>query len=141
MRLTKYRKKISGPLLDRIDLTIPVPRVETEKLMGVQEGETSVIVQKRVETARALQLARLQSSGLSCNAELSPTLLRTFCGLDASGEAILRSAADRLRLSARSFSRLLKVARTVADLADSDRILPEHISEALSYRPSPFIGE
>jgi magnesium chelatase family protein len=129
-QVTRYRSKISGPLLDRIDIQIEVPAVPQDDLVNKADGEASNEIQARVEIARQRQLARQEKA----NAQLSVTEIDTFCAPDTQGEALLRLALTRLDLSARAYHRVLKVARTIADLADSKNILVQHIAEAVQYR-------
>jgi magnesium chelatase family protein len=129
-QITRYRSKISGPLLDRIDIQIEVPAVPQDDLVNKADGEASNEIQARVEIARQLALARQEKA----NAQLSVTEIDTFCAPDTQGEALLRLALTRLDLSARAYHRVLKVARTIADLADSRNILTQHIAEAVQYR-------
>ena len=117
-------------MLDRIDIQIAVPAVPQDDLLNKAEGEASVDVQARVEIARQLQLARQEKP----NAQLSVTEIDELCAPDALGETLLRQALTRLDLSARAYHRILKVARTIADLADSKNILTQHIAEAMQYR-------
>jgi magnesium chelatase family protein len=153
--VTKYQKRISGPLLDRIDIHIEVPRVEYEKLSDQRLGEPSSVIQKRVEAARQIQRERfhvgekhvpeegetaenrneVNSSPITCNADMRPAEVRQFCELDEVSRALIRSAMSQLQLSARAYHRILKLARTIADLAGSEEILPSHLAEALQYRP------
>ncbi len=140
--VTKYQKRISGPLLDRIDIHIEVPRVEYEKLSDARLGESSAVVRQRVETARQRQRQRFaemnadgQGSGLACNADMHPAEMRQFCALDDAGRSLMRTAMSQLQLSARAYHRILKLARTIADLAGSETIAPTHLAEALQYRP------
>ncbi|HBP00522.1 MAG: Mg chelatase, subunit ChlI [Candidatus Uhrbacteria bacterium GW2011_GWF2_41_16] len=132
----QYRKKISGPLLDRLDLSISVPRVETEKLTKRTLGESSETVRKRVEIARTRQINRFKNIGIFSNAEMNSRLLHEFGTIDEAGEKIMRIATERLHLSARGYTRIIKMARTIADLKEEDHILPSHLSEALTYRHS-----
>lgn len=133
-RIIAYKKKISGPLLDRMDLTIGVPRVDIDKLTGNATGELSAAVRARVQEARNRQLSRFHGSTIVANAEMTTRMVREFCDLDAEGRAIMRLAIDRLNLSARGYTRMLKISRTIADLSASERILPVHLSEALTFR-------
>jgi magnesium chelatase family protein len=133
--ITRYHKRISGPLLDRIDIHLEVPRVAYEKLSDQRQGEASQVVQQRVEAARQRQRARLHESGLASNAEMQPAQVRTFCRLDTAGRNLMRTAMDQLQLTARGYHRVLKVARTIADLAGAKRIEANHLAEALQYRP------
>jgi magnesium chelatase family protein len=134
--ITRYQKRISGPLLDRIDIHIEVPRVAYDKLSDTRLGERSAAVQARVEAARASHRTRLAESGLASNAELRPAQVRAHCELDQVGRGILRSAMHQYQLSARAYHRVLKLARTIADLGECEGIEPGHLAEALQYRPS-----
>ena len=133
--VTKYQKRISGPLLDRIDIHIHVPRVEYEKLSDARMGEPSSVVRARVEAARQRQRARFTGSDMTCNADMRPAEVRQFCALDDSGRALMKTAMNQLQLSARAYHRVLKLARTIADLAGSEVIQTSHLAEALQYRP------
>ena len=133
--ITRYQKRISGPLMDRIDLHVEVPRVEYEKLTALQQGERSDQVRARVEAARARQSARFNGTGLYANADMGPGEVREFCGLDDTGRRLMKSAMAQMGLSARGFHRVLKVSRTIADLARCETIEPPHLAEALQYRP------
>jgi magnesium chelatase family protein len=129
-QVMKYRGKISGPLMDRIDLMIEVPSLSDEELQNRASGENSATVRQRVIAARQRQLERQGKT----NALLSPTEIDAHCAADASGSALLKQAIARLSLSARAYHRVLKVARSIADLANSPQILPTHIAEAIHYR-------
>jgi magnesium chelatase family protein len=131
----RYQKRISGPLLDRIDIHVEVPRVEFDKLADDRMGEPSAQVRERVERARGLQRQRLEGTGLACNADMRPREVRVHCPLDQAGQTLVRQAMHQLQLSARAFHRVLKLGRTIADLAGEESILPAHLAEALQYRP------
>jgi magnesium chelatase family protein len=146
MIVTKYQKRISGPLLDRIDIHIQVPRVDYEKLSDSRFGEASTVVRQRVETARQRQRerfakaeskpgARSISTDITCNADMRPAEVRQFCALDDTGRSLMKTAMNQLQLSARAYHRILKLALTIADLAGADHIQPSHLAEALQYRP------
>jgi len=138
--ITKYQKRISGPLLDRIDIHIEVPRVDYEKLSDQRLGEPSAVIQGRVEAAREHQRMRFEGRDITCNADMRPAEVRQFCALDETGSALIRSAMRQLQLSARAYHRVLKLARTIADLAGSEKIQPQHLAEALQYRPRNLIN-
>ena len=136
--VTKYQKRISGPLLDRIDIYIEVPRVDYEKLSGERRGESSVSIRARVQAARDIQRSRFtdsQSPDLICNADMHLAEIRRFCRLPDEGHRLMRAAMTQLNLSARGYHRILKLARTIADLAGSEEIQSAHLAEALQYRP------
>ncbi len=131
----KYLSKISGPLLDRIDLHIDVPAVRYRDLSSRQTGELSANIRERVRKARAIQDRRFRfQRGLFANADMQPANLREYCRIDTMCESLMRNAITKIGLSARAYDRILKVARTIADLASSESIRPEHISEAIQYR-------
>ena len=122
-------------MLDRIDIHVDVPRVEYEKLSDSRLGEPSSAVQARVEAARQNQRLRFKDHPIDCNADMYPADVRKYCQLDDTGRSLIRSAMNQLHLSARAYHRILKLARTIADLADSVEIQPTHLAEALQYRP------
>jgi magnesium chelatase family protein len=130
----RYRSRISGPLLDRIDLHIEVPAVKYRDLADRADGESSAAIASRVETCRNLQLERFKGTKVHCNAQMPPRFIKKFCEPDAAGHKLLEMVTDRLGLSARSYTRILKVARTIADLDASESIREQHLSEAIQYR-------
>ena len=135
MQIQRYVGKISGPLLDRIDIHIDVPAVKFNELRGKDgpQGDSSDVIRERVVRARNVQLERFAGECFS-NSAMSPKQIRTFCALDAESEGLLEKAMQRQGLSARAHDRILKVSRTIADLDGSEHILPNHISEAINYR-------
>ncbi|MCG8376083.1 MAG: YifB family Mg chelatase-like AAA ATPase, partial [Chlorobiales bacterium] len=132
--ITRYRSKISGPLMDRIDIQIPVPSVKYSDIQSPTASESSDEIRKRVVSARARQFRRLSKHGLFSNSELGQKLIKKYCKRTKEAEALLESAFKRLKLSARAYTRILKVALTIADLDNSEIIQPVHISEAIQYR-------
>jgi magnesium chelatase family protein len=141
--VTKYQKRISGPMLDRIDIHIEVPRVDYEKLSGDRLGESSESIRKRVQAARDIQNKRFSSNGSSdivCNADMRIAEIRKYCKLQDEGQNLMRAAMSQLNLSARAYHRILKLARTIADLAGSEEIQSVHLGEALQYRPKLMMG-
>lgn len=141
--ITKYQKRISGPLLDRIDIHIEVPRVEYQKLSDDRLGETSTTIRQRVQAARDIQrhrFSKVDSASIVCNADMRVAEIRQFCKLDEAGESLIRSAMGQMNLSARGYHRVLKLARTIADLAGSENIQSAHLAEALQYRPKLMMG-
>ncbi len=133
-QIIRYQKKISGPLLDRIDLHIEVPRVKFEKLSSNELGEPSSSVRTRVEQARHIQTERFFSLPIQTNSEMGNTELRKFCQLDEPSLILLKTAVTQMHLSARAYNRILKLARTIADLTQVENIRQEHIAEALQFR-------
>lgn len=132
--ILRYQKKISGPLLDRIDLHIEVPRVKFEKLAETKVAESSEEIKKRVEGARKLERQRYKGLKIMANAELPSKLIKNFCQIDEASQEFLKNAVNQMRLSARAYYRLLKIARTIADLGGEEKILLSHVAEALQYR-------
>jgi magnesium chelatase family protein len=151
--VTKYQKRISGPLLDRIDIHIEVPRVDYEKLSGDRVGESSESIRKRVQAARNIQLSRFtnsqsthhqstnsQSTDIVCNADMRVGEIRQFCKVGDEGQRLMRAAMTQLNLSARAYHRILKLARTIGDLAGNEEIQSVHLAEALQYRPKLMLS-
>jgi len=134
-QIINYQKKISGPLIDRIDLHVEVPKVKFDKLSEPAAGEPSAAIRIRVEAARQIQIKRFKALGIFSNSEMSSRVTREFCAVDDATMALLKQAVNQLGLSARSYFRVLKLARTIADLAAEEKILLEHVAEALQYRP------
>ncbi len=133
--VANYQRRISGPLLDRIDIHVEVPHVDCDKLTSTAQGESSASVRARVEAARKRQSQRFRGAGLYTNADMGPVHVRRFCQLDAQGRQVIKVATRQLGLSARVYHRVLKLARTIADLAGSENIETQHLAEALQYRP------
>lgn len=138
MVVTKYQKRISGPLLDRIDVHVEVPRVDYEKLSSDRLGESSASIRERVQAVRGRQHVRFEGTEIVCNSDMRVAEVRQFCKLDETGENLVRAAMSQMNLSARGYHRVLKLARTIADLAGSDGIQSVHLAEALQYRPKLF---
>jgi magnesium chelatase family protein len=130
-----YQKKISGPLMDRIDIHVEVPRVPFEKLSSQRVGEPSAKVRERVEAARGIQRERFEGTALQTNADMGPAEIRKFCPIDDTSTNLLKAAMQQMQLSARAYHRILKLARTIADLAGAEQIKTAHIAEAIQYRP------
>ena len=135
--ISRYQKRISGPILDRIDIHIDVPSVETQKLVDDdnQKREKSSIIQKRVQRARDIQLKRFLNEKIKSNSEMSTRDVKKYCSIDDRSRSLMISAGSTMNLTARSYFKVIKIARTIADLAGSKQILTEHIAEALQYRP------
>lgn len=130
----RYMGRISGPLLDRIDLHVEVTPVSREEMSGTEAAESSASIRRRVIAAREVQSARFASTGIHTNTMMTSAMLRRFCPLTAEARALLDRAMDRLRLSARAYDRIIKVSRTIADLEGEEQIRPQHVSEAITYR-------
>jgi magnesium chelatase family protein len=142
--VTKYQKRVSGPLLDRFDIHIEVPRVDYDKLTSDRLGESSSTIRARGEAARQIQRERFNSldppHSIACNADMRVVEVRQFCKLDETGESLVRAAMSQMNLSARGYHRVLKLARTIADLAGSETIQTPHVAEALQYRAKNTMG-
>ncbi len=134
-QVTRYQKRISGPLLDRIDIHVEVPRVDYDKLTDNRLGEPSEAIRTRVERAREVQRKRFEGTDITCNADMGPGEVRRICRLDDAGSSLVRAAMQQLQMSARAFHRILKLSRTIADLAGSQEIETAHLAEAIQYRP------
>ena len=135
-QVDQYMRRISGPLLDRIDMYIEVPSVEYEAMRRREKPESSAVIRKRVNAAREVQKQRFSGTEVSCNAYMPPAMIGQFCALDAAGERLMQSAFDRLGLTGRSHDRILRMARTIADLEGAARIEAPHLAEAIQYRSS-----
>ncbi|HPN54626.1 MAG TPA: YifB family Mg chelatase-like AAA ATPase [Candidatus Moranbacteria bacterium] len=134
LQIARYQQKISGPIMDRIDLHIEVPRLSFDKLQEGSSEEKSLDIRKRVENARKIQLKRFENLPIVSNSEMSPDQIKNFCFLDDQCLQLLRSAVVSLKLSARGYHRIIKIARTIADLSESENIGPIHVAEAIQYR-------
>ena len=134
IQIQRYVSKISGPLLDRIDIHIDVPAVKFKELASDTPAESSAEIRDRVVRARRAQLERFQTERIYCNAQMSPRLIRKYCVIDSASKGLLENAITRLGLSARAYDRILKVSRTLADLERKEQIEPSHVSEAIQYR-------
>ncbi len=135
----RYQSRVSGPLLDRMDLHVEVPSLEFDELSRTAPAESSAEIRKRVNAARAIQSRRFGACGPTCNAHMGQRELREFCRLDGAGEALMKGAFTRMGLTARGYDRILRVSRTVADLDGSETIETEHLAEALQYRASEYL--
>lgn len=135
----RYRSRISGPLMDRIDIKVEVPALEFAELTRREPGEPSAEIRRRVNDARQIQNRRYEAEKLVCNAQMGQEALRTYCRLDEGGTALMHQAYERMQLTARSYDRILRVARTIADLDQSEEIQVNHLAEALQYRTSSYL--
>ena len=133
-QIRRYRSRLSGPLLDRLDIHIEVPAVPVKELSGSLPNENSDYIRHRVFQARQQQDVRYQDEPLINNAQLKPRHIKKYCQLEEGGKTLFDQAATRLGLSARAYGRILRVSRTIADLDTADRILPHHVAEAIQYR-------
>ena len=138
-QVESYMRRISGPLLDRIDMHIEVPSVEYEAMRRREKPETSAQVRQRVNAARDIQKRRFAGTSVSCNAYMTPAMIGEYCLLDQAGERLMKGAFDRLGLTGRSHDRILRMARTIADLDGSQRIEAVHLAEAIQYRSSNLL--
>ena len=135
----KYLSRLSGPLLDRIDLFVEVPPLDFDALSRRTPAESSAAIKARVDAARSLQAARFGPGGPACNDQMGPAELSRFCALDDACRAVMKGAFDRMGLTARSYDRILRVARTIADLDGAEAVAVEHLAEALQYRPPEYL--
>jgi magnesium chelatase family protein len=134
LQLSRYRERLSGPLRDRLDLTVEVPAIPLDSLAGGTAGEPSAAVRTRVVAARERQASRYAGFRMRTNADLTTSMMANHCALDATATTVVKGAVRKMSLSARGFDRVRKVARTIADLAGADRIAAEHVAEALQFR-------
>jgi magnesium chelatase family protein len=133
-KIQRYLQQISGPLLDRIDIHIEVPRLKQDELMSHTSGEPSSLIRERVMEARLMQQRRFEGTGIYCNAHMMAKQIKQYCQISDEVKALLRSAIQQLNLSARAYDRILKLSRTIADLAGSTDIQVPHVAEAIQYR-------
>jgi magnesium chelatase family protein len=133
-QIRKYQQRVSGPLLDRIDIHIEVPRLTPDDLLRTQPGEPSEAIRERVVRARQIQQKRFEGTNVRCNAQMTTRLLRQFCPLSDDVKAMLRQVSQQMGISARAFDRIVKLARTIADLAGEEHIGLPHVAEAIQYR-------
>ncbi len=138
-QVENYMRRISGPLLDRIDMHVEVPSVEYDAMRRRTQPESSAVIRARVNAAREIQKARFSGTGISCNAYMTPAMIGQFCQLDEAGERLMQNAFDRMGLTGRSHDRILRMARTIADLEGSEAILPQHLAEAIQYRSNNIL--
>jgi len=134
VQIERYRSRISGPLMDRIDIQIEVPAVQYQELSGERDGERSAVIRRRINLARKTQRERYQGLGISCSAEMNTQMIEEHCRLGTESQDLLRRAMSDLGFSARAYHKILKVARTIADLAGDQEIRLEHLAESLQYR-------
>jgi magnesium chelatase family protein len=133
-QIRKYQQRVSGPLLDRIDIHIEVPRLTPDDLLRTQPGEPSEAIRERVVRARQIQQKRFEGTNVRCNAQMTTRMLRQFCPLSDDVKTMLRQVSQQMGISARAFDRIVKLARTIADLAGEEHIGLTHVAEAIQYR-------
>jgi magnesium chelatase family protein len=133
-QVQRYRSRISGPLMDRIDIHVEVPAVKYRELTARDPGEPSRVMRERINRARKTQSQRFKGSTIHCNAQMTSRHIKRFCSIDDASQRLMEMAIDKLGLSARAYTRILKVSRTIADLAGEEDISSAHISEAIQYR-------
>ena len=133
-QMARYRERLSGPLRDRLDLTVEVPALPLDAMSTDAAGESSADVRARVIAARARQAERYAGRGITTNTQLTPSLMAAYCGMDGAALRVLQAAMTRMSLSARGYDRVRKVARTIADLAGDERVSADHLAEALQFR-------
>ena len=138
-QVEQYMRRVSGPLLDRIDMHIEVPSVEYEAMRRKEQPETSAAVRQRVNAAREVQKRRFEGTAVTCNAYMTPAMIGRYCQLDAAGEKVMQGAFERLGLTGRSHDRILRMARTIADLDGAESIQVQHLAEAIQYRSSNLL--
>jgi magnesium chelatase family protein len=134
LQIQRYRSKVSGPLLDRIDIQVEVPGLRYQELASKEPGESSDVIRRRVNQARAIQLQRFEKTKIHANAQMGTREIKRYCAVSDDAERLLETAINKLGLSARAYSRVLKVGRTIADLAGAEDIESSHIAEAIQYR-------
>ena len=134
IQIQRYRSRVSGPLLDRIDIQIEVPALRYQDLASKDAGESSNVIRQRVNAARGIQLKRFEKTKIHANAQMGTRDIKRYCVVKDDAEKLMETAINKLGLSARAYSRVLKVGRTIADLAGSEEIQSAHIAEAIQYR-------
>ena len=132
--IDSYIGKISGPLLDRIDMHVEVPAVSYDDMSAKRPGEPSSVIKQRVNRVRGIQNARFKGTGINCNAKMTPPMMKKHCVLESDAEILMRDAFENLGLTGRSYDKLLRLARTIADMDESDNIASRHVAEAVQYR-------